>query len=165
MQLLGLDFAPMQMEEALAWVGGRPAATRFGYLVTPNADHLVRLHRDPDTYGPLYRDAALRLLDSRVVARLARAMGLPAPPVVTGSDLTEAIFHRLLAPEDPVAILGVPARAVERIAARHGLRTVFHHDPPMGFDADPAAFEAAVRFVEEHAARFVFLAVGSPRQE
>jgi exopolysaccharide biosynthesis WecB/TagA/CpsF family protein len=165
MQLLGLDFAPMRMPEALAWAGGRPAGARFGYVVTPNADHLVRLHRDPDTYGPLYRDAVLRLLDSRVVARLAHAMGLPAPPVVTGSDLTEAVFRGLLTPEDPVAILGAPARAVERIVARYGLRTVFHHDPPMGFDNNPAAFEAALCFVEEHAARFVFLAVGSPRQE
>jgi exopolysaccharide biosynthesis WecB/TagA/CpsF family protein len=35
----------------------------------------------------------------------------------------------------------------------------------MGFDRDPAALEAAIRFVEDNPARFVFLAVGSPRQE
>ena len=35
----------------------------------------------------------------------------------------------------------------------------------MGFDRDAAALRAAVEFVLAHPARFVFLAVGSPRQE
>lgn len=40
-----------------------------------------------------------------------------------------------------------------------------HFDPPMGFARDPAAMAAAVAFVLDHPARFVFLAVGSPAQE
>lgn len=163
--LLGLDFSPLSPGQALEWVAGRRAAAPFVYVVTPNADHLVRLHQDPDTYGPLYRDAALRLLDSRVVARLAGLLGLPTPPVVPGSDLTAALFEGVITPNDPISILGTPAAAVERIVRRFGLRHVFHHDPPMGFDAMPEAFEAALTFLEEHPARFVFLAVGSPRQE
>jgi exopolysaccharide biosynthesis WecB/TagA/CpsF family protein len=35
----------------------------------------------------------------------------------------------------------------------------------MGFEHDPQSFAAAVAFVRDHPARFVFLAVGSPRQE
>jgi len=35
----------------------------------------------------------------------------------------------------------------------------------MGVDRDPAAVETALHFLETHPARFVFLAVGSPRQE
>ena len=35
----------------------------------------------------------------------------------------------------------------------------------MGFENDPVAFAAAVAFVRDRPARFVFLAVGSPRQE
>ena len=35
----------------------------------------------------------------------------------------------------------------------------------MGFARDPAAMAAAVAFVLDHPARFVFLAVGSPAQE
>jgi len=34
----------------------------FGYVTTPNADHLVRLSRRPELM-PLYQDAMLRLLD------------------------------------------------------------------------------------------------------
>ena len=45
--LLGLDFADLDADAALAGLAGRPAAAGFAYLVTPNADHLVRLARAP----------------------------------------------------------------------------------------------------------------------
>jgi UDP-N-acetyl-D-mannosaminuronic acid transferase (WecB/TagA/CpsF family) len=48
---------------------------------------------------------------------------------------------------------------------RTGITAVAHYDPPLGFDRDPLAMRAAVDFVLAHPARFVFLAVGSPRQE
>lgn len=164
-RLLGLDFDEMEADAAPALLASRPAGARFAYLVTPNADHLVRLARDQARYGPLYRDAAWRLLDSRVVARLARLLGLKAPPVVPGSDLTARLLAHAIAPDTTLAMLGGSAATAEAIAARYGLRALHHHDPPMGFDADPAAFEAALRFVEASAARFTFLCVGSPRQE
>jgi len=163
--LLGLDFEELRADEVVTMLAARPAASPFAYLVTPNADHLVRLARDPARYGPLYREATWRLLDSRVVARLARVMGLPAPPVVPGSDLTARLFGEVIGAEDRIAVLGGSAATVAALRARYGLKNLAHHDPPMGFDADPAALEAAVGFVEGAEARFAFLCVGSPRQE
>ncbi len=163
--LLGLDFEGLTAEEALALLASRGAGAPFAYLVTPNADHLVRLGREPGRYGPLYRDAAWRLLDSRVVARLAGAMGLAVPPVVPGSDLTLRLLQEVVRPEDRVAVLGGTAATVDAVRRRFGLRNLLHHDPPMGFDGDPEAFARAVAFVEDAAARFAFLCVGSPRQE
>ncbi len=164
-RLLGLDFETRDADGALALLAARDAGSPFAYLVTPNADHLVRLARDPARYGPLYRDAAWRLMDSRVVARAAGAMGLRAPPVVPGSDLTARLLEEVVRPDDPVAVLGGRAATVAAVARRYGLRRLLHHDPPMGFDADPAAFARAVDFVAESGARFSFLCVGSPRQE
>ena len=164
-RLLGLDFEARDAEAALALLSARDAATPFAYLVTPNADHLVRLARDPGRYGPLYRDAAWRLMDSQVVARAARAMGLAAPPVVPGSDLTARLLEEVVRPDEPVAVLGGGPGTVQAVARRFGLRRVMHHEPPMGFDADPAAFARAVDFIAGSGARFSFLCVGSPRQE
>lgn len=162
--LLGLRFADLAEEEVLARLAARDPAAPFAYVTTPNADHLVRLARQP-ALRPLYEGAALRLLDSRVVARLARAMGLAAPRVVPGSDLTAALFERgLVAPGEPVTVLGAPAEAIVALRARYGLRALAHHDPPMGFDADPAAMARALDFLEANPARFTFLGVGSPRQ-
>ncbi len=163
-RLLGLDFADLDLHAVLALLASRPAGAPFAYLVTPNADHLVRLARDPARYGPLYAKADWRLLDSRVVARLARVLGLAAPPVVPGSDLTPQLLERVASPGEVIAVLGGSAQTVAALQARYGL-TLLHHDPPMGFDADPVAFEAALRFIEASGARFHLLCVGSPRQE
>ncbi len=162
-RVLGLDFADLDVESASRLILGRADDATFSYVVTPNADHLVRLSRDPALL-PLYRDAMLCLLDSRVVARTARLLGLPAPRVTTGSDLTA----RLLAASgrtQPVTIIGLRADHLPALVARTGIMPPAHYNPPMGFDGDPAEMQRAVRFVLDHPARLVFLAVGSPRQE
>jgi len=164
-ELLGLEFDDRDADAVVAMLAARDPGAPFAYLVTPNADHLVRLAREPARYGPLYRDAAWRLLDSRVVASLARAMGLAAPPVVPGSDLTARLFAEVINPDDPVALLGGTPATAGGLAGRYGLRRFMQHVPPMGFDADPAAMEEALRFCEGAQPRFLFLGVGSPRQE
>lgn len=59
--LLDLDFDNLDLAQAAAWISARPADAPFGYVVTPNADHLVRLSREP-VLRTFYRDAALCLL-------------------------------------------------------------------------------------------------------
>ena len=156
-RLLGLGFADVSLHQAVSWLMARPAEAPFGYVVTPNADHLVRLAHSPELFS-LYDHALLRLLDSRVVARLSGLLGLPAPRVVTGSDLTATLIREI---REPVTIIGLDRAWVPRL----GLHDVAHYNPPMGFDADPAAFRRTVNFALAHPARFTFLAVGSPRQE
>jgi exopolysaccharide biosynthesis WecB/TagA/CpsF family protein len=160
----GLAFTNAVLAQVAGWIAARPADAPFAYAVTPNADHLVRLARDPALL-PAYRGAALCLLDSRVVAGIGRAIGLPMPPVVPGSDLTAALLRAHLHPGERITIVGLAPSWLPALVAQCGLAPPAHHDPPMGFDRDPAALAAAVRFVLEHPARFVFLAVGSPRQE
>jgi exopolysaccharide biosynthesis WecB/TagA/CpsF family protein len=162
-RLLGLDFADLDAAAAAALLAARPPQAPFGYVVTPNADHLVRLARDP-ALAAIYRGAILRLLDSRVAAGVAVTLRLPAPRVAPGSDVT-ALLMRHLRPGEPVTIVGLRAAWLPALAARCGLAPPAHYDPPMGFAADPDAFATTVAFVLAHPARFVFLAVGSPQQE
>ncbi len=164
MQLLGLDFANLDVAEAAVLLAARPAEAPFGYVVTPNADHLVRLARDP-AVAALYRHAWLRLLDSRVVAAAAAALRLPVPRVAPGSDVTTLLLTRHLRPGERIAIVGLSPIWLPALVARYGLAPPAHYDPPMGFATDPAAVAATVAFVLAHPARFVFLAVGSPQQE
>lgn len=163
-QLLGLPFADLDLPAAAACIAGRSADAPFEYVVTPNADHLVRLDRDPGL-RVIYRQAALCLLDSRVVFGLSRLFGLQPPPVVVGSDLTAYLLAHHLGPDERITIIGLSPAWLSALVRRHKLATPAHHDPPMGFEHDPAAFAAAVTFVLDHPARFIFLAVGSPRQE
>ncbi|MGC8475727.1 MAG: WecB/TagA/CpsF family glycosyltransferase [Acetobacteraceae bacterium] len=162
-RFLGLEFSGFDLPAALDWLQSRAPGAPFAYVVTPNADHLVRLHRDP-ALAPLYQGAALTLLDSRVVAFGARLLGLAPPPVVTGADLTAALLAVLPA-MTPLCLIGLPEAFLPALRARTGLGAIAHHNPPAGFAEDPAAVAAALRFIELHPARFILLAVGSPAQE
>ncbi len=64
-----------------------------------------------------------------------------------------------------VTIVGLAPRWLPVLTARFGLAPPAHFDPPIGFDRDPAALAHTIAFVRAHPARFIFLAVGSPRQE
>jgi N-acetylglucosaminyldiphosphoundecaprenol N-acetyl-beta-D-mannosaminyltransferase len=162
--MLGLEFADVDAAEAAALLAARPDEAPFGYVVTPNADHLVRLAHDP-ALAAIYRGALLRLLDSRVVAGVAAALRLPVPRVAPGSDVAALLLTRHLRPGERITIVGVRRAWLPALVVRCALAPPAHYDPPMGFAADPAAFAATVAFVLAHPARFVFLAVGSPQQE
>jgi UDP-N-acetyl-D-mannosaminuronic acid transferase (WecB/TagA/CpsF family) len=163
-RLLGLEFADLDVEHAAGWLARRPAAAPFGYVATPNADHLVRLRRFPELV-PVYQGALMRLLDSRVVARVARLAGLAVPRVATGSDLTAMLLACHLAAGERITIVGLRPQWLPALVARCGIAPPAHFDPPTGFEREPASLRAAVDFVLANPARFVFLAVGSPRQE
>ena len=162
--LLGLDFADVGMAAVTAWLGGRPADAPFGYVVTPNADHLVRISRDASLL-PVYRTALLRVMDSTVVTRVARLLGLRTTPVVRGTDLAAALVTQVLQPGERLTVIGMDQALLPALRRRCPSVEIAHHNPPMGFDRDPAAFAAAVGFAVAHPARLTVLAVGMPRQE
>jgi len=138
---------------------------RYGYVVTPNVDHLLRLYDDPGFRG-LYGSASYVLLDSRVIALTLQLVRRQRLRVCTGSDLTAALFAQVVAPADRIVVVGGTAGQARALAARYGLTNLRHHEPPMGFIQDAAATEACLRFIEQAAPfRFCFLAVGSPQQE
>ena len=163
-RFLGLHFDDLNTAQAAAWIAARPATSPFGYVVTPNADHLVRLAQQPALMR-IYRDADLRLLDSRVVAYAARAIGLQPPRVATGSDVAGLLLARHVPPGERVTIVGLRSAWLPALMARCRLAPPFHCDPPFGFEHDPRAMDAVVHFVLTHPTRLVFLALGSPRQE
>ena len=137
----------------------------YGYVVTPNVDHLISYCEDP-SFRALYRSAQYSLLDSRVVAlamRLLKGMHLA---VCTGSDLTAQLLGHVVSPLDPIILIGGSASQAQEIVASYGLGNVQHHNPPMGFINSADATETCLRFIEAHSPfRFCFLAVGSPQQE
>lgn len=139
--------------------------TRYGYVVTPNADHLIRLAESAE-FRALYDDAAFVLLDSRFIAKLIALGGGPRLPVCAGSDLTAALFGSVIAPDDGVVLIGGAPEQAAQLAARYGLKRLAHYNPPMGFIRDAAAVEDCLRFVEAQSPfRFCFIGVGAPQQE
>lgn len=164
-EFLGLHFAAWSQADVLGWLGRRDAATPFAYVVTPNVDHVVRLAEATAEVRRSYDAAALLLCDSRILARLARWAAGVRLPVVPGSDLTSALFDRVLRPGDVVCLVGGGAGDGARLEQRRPGIRVDQHVPPMGLRGDAAARARAVDAAVAAGARFTLFAVGSPQQE
>jgi exopolysaccharide biosynthesis WecB/TagA/CpsF family protein len=138
---------------------------RFGYVVTPNIDHLSR-YQESATFRAHSCSADYVLNDSRLAAVLWRVLKGVRLPVCPGSDLTAALLAGVIRPNDRVVLIGGRPEQAAMLAAAYGLTNLRHHDPPMGFIQDPAALESCLQFIEAASPfRFCFLAVGSPQQE
>lgn len=163
---VGFRFDDLEIGDAVAAVASRTAASEFGYIVTPNVDHAVRLSdaaadcESREAYGA----AMLCLCDSRVLAKLARLRGFRLS-VVPGSDLTAILMSTSVHPGDRIAVVGSNAAAIEILRAKLPEAEIVHLSPPMGLAQNPDALEQAAEFVIESQARYTLLAVGSPQQE
>jgi exopolysaccharide biosynthesis WecB/TagA/CpsF family protein len=132
-------------------------------VATPNVEALIRL-RESESFRAQYAQAAYVLLDSRVAAFLFRVVHRLRVPVCPGSDLTVALFERVIRPEDRVVVIGSTGEQVQMLRERFGLKHLLHHNPPMGFVNDPAAVEACLQFAESASPfRFCLVAVGDPQ--
>ncbi|MDE1905208.1 MAG: WecB/TagA/CpsF family glycosyltransferase [Rhodospirillales bacterium] len=162
MNFLDLSFCELSSAQICETLLARPASLPFAYVVTPNADHLDRLHRDP-ALRLVYEAALLRLFDSRFLAHFARLLGQNAPPVVTGADLTAMLLPSLAG--ECVALVGMEGTAFAALRGRFPRIDFIRHNPPMGLLNNPVAFAEAAHFAASANARFVFFAIGSPVQE
>ena len=163
---LGIRFDLLDLREAEHWLNGRLADAPFAYVVTPNVDHVVKLDRTPRDaeIWRAYDQAALRLCDSRIVAKLAHARGI-ALPVVPGSDLTAHLFGKIVQPGDHICLIGGDAAMLADLRTCYPALVISQHIPPMGMLARPDAMAAAAAFVAAAKARFTLLAVAMPQQE
>jgi exopolysaccharide biosynthesis WecB/TagA/CpsF family protein len=163
---LGIDFDRLDMAATARWLAERPADAPFAYAVTPNVDHVVTLDRTPREaeLSQAYHHAALRLCDSRIVAKLARLRGI-ALPVVAGSDLTAMLFEAIVKAGDRLCLIGGDREMLTDLRALRPDLDIVQHIPPMGMLRKPEAMAAAAAFVATAKARFTLLAVAMPQQE
>jgi len=142
-RFMTLDFADGDRPALLARVAGM-ARGPYGYVVTPNVDHVIKL-MDGRVEAEVYDGAALKVCDSRILAHLARLRG-KALSVYPGSDLTAD----LLASDHDLAIgvFGPDRAAFNDLMARYPGRRFTFIDAPMLTPGTPgwiAAVDAAAR--------------------
>jgi exopolysaccharide biosynthesis WecB/TagA/CpsF family protein len=160
---LGLPFDLLDAPGTLAHLAARPAGAAFGYVATPNVQHVIEADRDP-ARKPLYDSALLSLCDSRPVRMLGRLSGLDLP-LVTGSDLTAALFAEVIAPGDRIAVICASDDLAAALReARPDLDWAIRVPPP-GTDPGTPAFDDCVDFIAEQEARFTFVCLGAPKSE
>jgi N-acetylglucosaminyldiphosphoundecaprenol N-acetyl-beta-D-mannosaminyltransferase len=163
---LGIDFDRRDMAAVEAWLADRSANAPFAFVITPNVDHVVKLDQAPSgaEIRTAYALAVLRLCDSRIVAKLARARGVDLP-VVPGSDLTAHLFQQIAETGDRLCLIGGDETMLAELRALRPDLDIVQHIPPMGMLKNPEAMAAAQAFVRDARARFTLLAVAMPQQE
>jgi len=160
---LNAPFDLIDHDSVVEMIACAEPAGRFRYVVTPNADHVVRLNREPGL-RPYYDTAWLTLCDSRPISLFARTRSRQMTHV-TGSDLTVSLFRSVVRPGDRIALIA----SSEQVAC--DLRSAYPdidfrvHVPPMGLWTNPRAQSDCVEFALREGGRFLFITVGAPQSE
>jgi N-acetylglucosaminyldiphosphoundecaprenol N-acetyl-beta-D-mannosaminyltransferase len=160
---------PMTFGAAVDWICARARSGLGGAFCTPNADYLVRAHRDPAWLTTLLA-TDVRVPDGMGVIYAAALAGRSLRGTVTGRLLLPAVAARAAREGWPIALFGagpaVADGARQELQRRFpGLQVSASITPPMDFAVGSAADEAAVQALVSVRAPVIFVALGAPRQE
>lgn len=115
---LGLEFFDADIAGTRDEIVAHVSRNRYGYVVTPNVDHVVTYHRfGDDSLRRAYDGAAFKLCDSRVLAALAALVGRKLQ-VCPGADLTHDLIRRPLSQAPRMAVVGPDREAFDRLTER-----------------------------------------------
>jgi exopolysaccharide biosynthesis WecB/TagA/CpsF family protein len=164
-KLMNLD--NITLNQALAKILDFSQTASTDYIVTPNIDHLTRLIDPNQETGllPVYQSASLNLCDSRVFEKLLKLKGHKVTEVIPGSTLTKKLFDERITEKDTVLVVGGDELVISKLRTLYSYLTIKHVNPVMGFINDESEVKKTLMAIENSQANYVFLAVGSPRQE
>lgn len=165
-RFLGVDFALADEAAVLAAIRSAASDERFSYVVTPNVDHIVRLHEAgaESAVGRSYATAALTVCDSRIVALLAGWSRVDLP-VVPGSDLTARLLDDTRFAGLHCHVIGGSAATLAALAKGFPQFRWSQFVPPHGVLHDVGAQDAIVASIVASGADIVFMAIGFPQSE
>jgi exopolysaccharide biosynthesis WecB/TagA/CpsF family protein len=159
----GISIDHLSLDAAVERVAEATRQPGVHYLVTPNVDHIVRLHERPNL-AKIYRRAKLCCNDSRILPPLALLAGFACPDTVPGSEIAKVLIERRDLLPDEVVVVGGDADRIGSLF--HGLGVDMRHtNPAFGFYRHFSEIKTLVRWVEANAAPLIFLCVGCPQSE
>ncbi|HYC96689.1 WecB/TagA/CpsF family glycosyltransferase [Brevundimonas sp.] len=161
-RFMTLDFADGDRPDLLGRVAAM-ARGPYGYVVTPNVDHVIKL-MDGRVEADVYGDADLKICDSRILAHLARLRG-KALAVYPGSDLTADLLASPLASDLTVGVFGPDRAAFDDLAARYPGRRLTFIDAPMGLTPGTGVWVGAVDDAARAEWDVLLACVSFPKQE
>jgi N-acetylglucosaminyldiphosphoundecaprenol N-acetyl-beta-D-mannosaminyltransferase len=162
-----LNFDSITLQAALEKIKAMSRSQGFDTVVTPNIDHMARILQAGvgSTIHQIYSNAALCLCDSRILEKMFRLKGLGRAEVITGSTLTQCLFETTIEPSDLVVVIGGNNKTIERLRDKYPKLLIQHYNPPIGFIERPCEVKKVIEFLSALDANYIFVGVGSPRQE
>ena len=162
-EVLGVGFDNMTMEEALA-EGLRLMETDGAhYVVTPNPEIVEVCRQDPDAMEAV-SNAALVIADGIGVVYGAKILGTPLKGRIPGIEFAQCLMEKMAENGKSLFLFGAKPGVAEEAARRlqekyKGLKIAGTHD---GYFNDD---ETVIRAIRESGADVVFVCLGAPKQE
>lgn len=160
-RFMTLDFSDGDRPALLARVAAM-ARGPYAYVVTPNVDHVIKL-MDGRVGADVYRDADLKICDSRILSHLARLRGKRLS-VYPGSDMTADLLASDAASDLRIAVFGPDRDAFHALTARYPRARLSFLDAPMLTPGTPA-WVAAVAAAAAAEWDVLLACVSFPKQE
>lgn len=161
--ILGVEFDPVTMEQALTHLQQVLISGTQEYVVTPNPEFVYACDRDPSLH-PLLNEAGLCVPDGIGIIYAAKLLGTPLPQRVPGIELGEALLAWASEQGYSAFLLGAKPGVAEAAAAKlrekyPALKIAGTHDGYFTDDA-PVTEEIAAS-----GAQIALVCMGFPRQE
>ena len=162
--IFGFNLYGGSRDSVLEWIDDGKSKS-FKYIVTPNVNHVIR-HDSSEIFREYYESAGLILCDSRVLNFFfSKLFKIDIDEVIPGSDLTQAIFDKVLVAGDTIAVVGGEQETIQELRNRLNGISIHHINPPMGYDKSPDEVRKVIDWSRSINFDYIFFATGSPRQE
>ena len=160
-RFMTLDFAAGDRSAMLDRVIGM-ARGPYGYVVTPNVDHVIKL-MDGRVRRDVYEGADLKICDSRILAHLARLRGISLT-VYPGSDLTADLLASCASQGLTIGVFGPDQAAFDELSALYPRQRLLWIEAPMLRPGAPE-WDTAVRSAADAEWDVLLACVSFPKQE
>ncbi|MEA5417718.1 WecB/TagA/CpsF family glycosyltransferase [Spirulina sp. CCNP1310] len=141
-----------------------------GFVVTPNADHLIQLQNDPEFFH-VYRNADYVICDSQILIYISWFFGKKIREKISGSDFFPAFYwHYRNDPDIRIFLLGagpgVALQAQKNINEKVGREMVVAtYSPSYGFEKNEAECHEIIDMINATNANVLAVGLGAPKQE
>jgi N-acetylglucosaminyldiphosphoundecaprenol N-acetyl-beta-D-mannosaminyltransferase len=167
--IAGIKINNITVKEVIDEVAGIIERKYKGYIVTPNAAHIVLLQKDKE-FQDLYENANLILPDGVSLMWASRILGKSLQEKISGSDLLPLLCEVAAKKAYKVFFLGGAPGIAEsaRIILTQkypGLKISGVCCPPYGFENDTIENENIIRMINSCMPDLLFVGLGTPKQE
>lgn len=168
--ICGVKIDPYSFDEVVEGIVHHIQTSRTPeYVVTPNAQHVLSLQKDP-YFQKIYSHARWVVPDGVPLLWAAKLLGTPLKGRVNGTDLFEHLCAAAAQSGFKVFLMGgrplAAQKASEVLQVRHPtLKVVGTYCPPYGFQNDTAELQRINAAIKAAKPDLLFVGLGAPKQE
>ncbi|MCP3103024.1 WecB/TagA/CpsF family glycosyltransferase [Myxococcus sp. K15C18031901] len=158
----------LSFEDAVQQIGLLVDSRQGGYVFTANVDHVV-LAEDNVPFREAYSRAKISVVDGMPIVWASRALDVPLPERIAGSDLILPLMKLGAERKWRVYLLGAGPGVAEKVgrivSEKYGIEVVGWDSPMVRTDGGDAQNDPIVARIREKDPHLLLVALGSPKQE